>query len=97
MKALDFRRKETSYEDNYGRGIRTAHFMGRCALCGIRTYAFPDGDNDPRGILGDHAAAPMVASDYNMTGLDVPACFTCQNDTEAKYKRILGIAKGRWQ
>ncbi len=96
-KLLDFRRKETGYTDTFaGRGIRTATFQGHCTLCGTRTYAFPDGENDPRGPLGDHAAAPMVASDYGMVGPDVPACFTCQNDTEGKYDRILAIAKGCW-
>jgi hypothetical protein len=90
---LDFRRKETSYADGWDNGkIRTAHFMGHCVLCGTRTYAFPDGSNDPRGILGEHAAATMEASDYSMEGPDVPACFMCQNDTEPKYARILAIA-----
>jgi hypothetical protein len=101
---LDFRRKETSYADGWDNGkIRTAHFMGHCVCCGIRTYAFPNGGNDPRGILGDHAADAMEASDYSMVGPDVPACFMCKDDDEptrygglSKYRRILAIAKSRW-
>lgn len=100
MKALlDFRRKETSYRDDWRDGItRTAQYMGRCVLCGTRTYAFPDGENDPRGPLGDHAAMPMVASEHGMTGPNVPCCFTCQNDTTERYNMALNwaVAVGSW-
>jgi hypothetical protein len=75
----------------------TLRYMGKCVLCGRRTYAFDSGSNDPRGSLGDHAADPLVASEYSMVGPDVPACFFCQNDTSKKYERILAIAKRQWK
>lgn len=97
MADMDFRRKTIEYKDDWRGGkVRIARYMGSCALCGIRTYGFDDGEDDPRGPLGDHANASMMAADFGMTGPDVPACFTCQNDTVEKYNRLVKIAKRRW-
>lgn len=70
---------------------RIMRYYGPCSYCGIRTYAFDDGENDPRGMLGDHAADPFTLSEHVNetdaahlieTGTDVtlPACFCCTND-----------------
>jgi hypothetical protein len=64
--------------------------------CGKRTYAFEDGENDPRGPLGDHAANPFVASEYDMTGPDVPCCFSCVNTDEGRYDYALKQARKQW-
>lgn len=96
-KINDFRKESFEYVDSWRGGvIRVAHFMGKCVGCGIRTYAFEDGENDPRGFLGDHASDPLVATDYGYAGKDVPLCFSCGNDTEAKYKRGLLYAMKKW-
>lgn len=79
-----------------GSELRIVRFQGNCILCGTRTYGHDDGQDDPRGILGDHANASLVADEYDMAGPDVPACFLCQNDTEEKYKRLLARAMRRW-
>jgi len=92
----DFRRNVTTYPG--WSGDRTARYVGRCVLCGVRTFDDTD-SNDPRGPMGDHAACSMVPEDYNATGDTVPVCFTCQNDSEERYTRALRRAErvGRWQ
>jgi len=96
----DFRRTSTTYRDgwNGSYSTRTATYAGRCVNCGRRTYSDTGGD-DPRGPLGDHAAAELDPAEYGATGRTVPACFLCQNDNEAKYTRTLRLAErsGRWR
>lgn len=69
---------------------RTCRFYGPCAYCHTWTYAFDDGENDPRGMLGDHASsafdlADNIADDEarevrRVGGVELPACFTCMNE-----------------
>jgi hypothetical protein len=96
----DFRRTATTYRDgwNGSTSTRTATYAGACALCGTRTYHDTGGD-DPRGPLGDHAAAELDPADYGAVGAIVPACFLCQNDTEERYTRALRLAErvGAWR
>lgn len=96
---LDFRRRVQLYRDDWRRVSRWCRFEGACVLCGRRTFGFDDGQDDPRGPLGDHAAAPLDPTDYGATGAIVPACFLCQNDTEDRYTRLLRRAEriGGWQ
>ena len=95
---LTFRTSQPqSYYDGWRGHNRICRFRGKCIYCGTRTYAFDDGQNDPRGPLGDHAAMEFVADEYEMTGPDVPACFLCQNDTAEKYNAALDMAKRKWQ
>lgn len=94
---LDFR---VSYPqrwyDHWRQRDRICLFTGHCCLCHRRTYEFTDGENDPRGALGNHANAALVAEDYAMWGPDIPCCFLCQNDTPERYERALTIAKKQW-
>lgn len=93
----DFRRAETVYRDGWTGDTRTARYVGACVLCGRRTYD-DDGGNDPRGPMGDHAAAPLDPAEYGAVGAIVPACFLCLNDTEQRYRMALHRAQrvGRW-
>jgi hypothetical protein len=96
----DFRRTATTYRDgwNGSTSTRTATYAGSCVLCGVRTYTDTGGD-DPRGPLGDHAAAELDPAEYGATGAIVPACFLCGNDTEERYRRLLRRAEriGAWR
>lgn len=96
----DFRRTATTYRDgwNGSTSTRTATYAGACVHCGTRTYT-DTGGNDPRGPLGDHAAAPLDPTEYGATGATVPACFFCQNDTELRYTHTLRAAEraGDWR
>ncbi len=90
--------KDQEYVDSWDGGkIRICKYDGKCILCGTRTYYFTDGGNDPRGPLGGHAASPLEASEYNMIGQTLPACFMCQNDSSEKYEHLLKIAKFYWK
>ena len=75
---------------------RHYRFTGRCVACGIRTYEFDDGENDPRGPLGDHANAGLIAEDYDMIGEEVPLCCICESDYD-RYNQALSIAKKQWK
>ena len=84
------------WRDSWREADRVCRFKGRCVVCGRRTYAFDDGENDPRGVLGDHAASPVVARDYDDAGPDVPACFMCMNE-EPSYRYALEHARRVWR
>lgn len=83
---------------------RVMRYYGACYCCGIRTYAFDDGENDPRGILGDHAAdtfhladhlAPDDAAEVERFKLrDIPACFGCTNDYD-RYQMLIAAGTRR--
>ena len=83
------------WHDSWRNADRTCRYRGDCISCGRRCYGFDDGQNDPRGVLGDNAVAMFYASDYDMTGPDVVACFLCQN-IEDNYRRGLESARQRW-
>jgi len=71
------------YHDDWRRTDRVLRFVGRCIVCQCRTWAADDGENDPRGVLGDSAASPLHAGDCEMTGPDVPLCFLCANEYDS--------------
>lgn len=83
-----------------GRDI-IARYSGKCVVCGRNVYSplGQDGrayDPDPRGLfIQEHAAAHLVASEYNMAGPDVPMCFACSN-IQSEYHKGLAIARNQW-
>ena len=83
------------YRDGWQGTDRVCRYQGKCIGCGRRTYGFDDGEDDPRGPLGDHASCPLTATEYGMTGPDQPCCFLCLNDDEAQYLRTVDRAKRR--
>lgn len=88
-------------EDSWRGTTRTCRFYGHCVMCGIATYAFDDGENDPRGVLGDHAADPFELAEHlaeddgrevrRVGGVTIPACFGCTNDYD-RYQSLTGLA-----
>lgn len=96
VEKLSFRRSGPQvWRDGWRGTDRIMRFDGCCVACGRRTYSFDDGENDPRGALGDHANSSLGASDYGAVGPDVPACFCCMNE-EHSYSYALEIARKRW-
>lgn len=83
------------WHDEWRNADRILRYKGDCVVCRTSTYGFDDGQNDPRGVLGDHAASPFVAEEYELRGPDVPMCFMCANDYE-HYSRGLSVAKAKW-
>jgi len=74
---------------------RICRYQGKCISCHLRTYGFDDGQDDPRGPLGDRASAPFIAKEYDMIGPDVPCCFLCVNNEEWRYNEAVRRAKKR--
>ena len=83
---------EITYHCDWRNTDRTLRYVGDCAGCRRRTWEAADGENDPRGILGDHATHALVASEYDMIGPDVPLCAMCGNDYDP-YKAALAHAQ----
>jgi hypothetical protein len=94
----DFRRTRPQViRDDWRRTVRVCTYDGQCVVCGTRAYTFEDGENDPRGALGDHAGSALTAKDDGpgQQGPDVPVCFGCMN-VEWSYIEALRIARRRW-
>lgn len=87
--------KPQVWHDSWRKADRICRFMGACTVCNRRTYAFDDGENDPRGALGDHAASPLIAEEYERTGPDIPLCFNCANEYD-NYSYAMRVADRRW-
>lgn len=83
---LNFRTpKPQLFEDRWRNKVRRCEYVGACATCSRRCYEFADGDNDPRGPLGDHAIGRDVwlsKSERALDALDVKLvqCFNCENE-----------------
>jgi hypothetical protein len=86
-----------TWYDSWRQLERTFRYQGRCVVCRRATWAADDGENDPRGILGDHASSALVGTDYGQDpgAPDVPLCFPCAND-EPRYRAASAIAESRW-
>jgi hypothetical protein len=99
-----------AYRDPWRAQTRVMRYRGSCAAgCGRAVWEFDDGENDPRGFLGDHAAddlteevTDMVVSIYGEAYRKwiVPtfACAMCAN-TEHSYKAAIrkGVLRSSWQ
>lgn len=93
----DFRRSQPQiYYDSWRGTDRVLRYTGKCVVCRTRCYSHDDGQDDPRGILGDHSDSTMEASEYDMVGEPVAACFACMND-EHRYEVAENRAKRRWK
>jgi len=75
--------------------LRERFSRGVCIGCGKQTYTAKDYE-DPRGPLGLMVYAPLIASEYGMSGPDVAACWGCTENDEHLYRIALQRAKGFW-
>ena len=93
----DFRLREFWYRDPWRGGIyRHCQTKGQCVACGRKTFGFDDGEDDPRGVLGDHAESSLTASEFGKVGPDVPMCVPCANE-EGRYNVGVKLALKRWK
>ncbi|GAB1690708.1 methyltransferase [Krasilnikovia sp. M28-CT-15] len=82
--------------DSWRRRDRTLRYRGRCVLDGWLLWGFDDGENDPRGVLGDFTAGfSLHAEDYDLEGPSVGLCCGCGNDGD-RYRAGLDRARGHW-
>lgn len=78
---------------------RVLRYAGDCAGCGCVTWAFDDGENDPRGMLGNATAYTIESLEYDdvmPTLAPVTLCAMCANTGEA-YDRGMTLARAYWQ
>ena len=95
QKRPDFRKNGRQVID-VGDGTQCIWYVGKCPVSGVRLYKSNE-SNDPRGILGHHAATEFVASEYGMTGTTWNASWiACNNDSET-YNQMLALAKLTWR
>lgn len=73
-------------------GIRVCRKTGRCPICKTTLFAFDDGENDPRGVLGDHAASTAEYGNGKDDRREVTLCFLHANE-EWSYKAAERYAK----
>ena len=71
---------------------RVFRYTGPCPVCGRKTWSFDDGENDPRGMLGDHALWVSTFEDADGREIDVRTCSICAND-EPRYRRAERMAR----
>ncbi|WP_344515775.1 hypothetical protein [Dactylosporangium maewongense] len=58
-------------------------YRGRCIECRWLLWSCDDGDNDPRGALGEFSAGYSLDPDeLGMTGPQIGLCHRCGNDGE---------------
>jgi hypothetical protein len=85
------------YHCSFRNADRTLRYMGDCVGCGRRTWAADDGENDPRGIMGDHASHALIAVEHGMTGQDVPLCAMCGNEYEPYKAAVRHAEREVWE
>lgn len=76
--------------DPWSAGDRDLRWHGNCLVCHRNVYAFDDGDNDPRGILGDNALW-VVHPEGDDETIDLRTCAECANDA-GRQRRARQIA-----
>jgi predicted RNA methylase len=75
---------------------RVLRYRGRCIQCGWLLWGFDDGENDPRGALGDFTVGFSLHPDeYEQAGPSVGLCCGCGNDSD-RYHAGLTRARAHW-
>ncbi|GHJ45867.1 hypothetical protein Cs7R123_32090 [Catellatospora sp. TT07R-123] len=82
--------------DSWRHRDRILRYRGTCAVCSWLLWGTDDGENDPRGILGDFSAGfSLDAAGYDQIGPDVGLCTRCANDADT-YLAGLDRAHQHW-
>lgn len=83
------------WHDQWRNADRDVRWHGNCIGCGRNVYAFDDGDNDPRGVLGDNALNEVELEDLvSETTIDLICCAICANDYNL-YHNVLAIGQSQ--
>ena len=90
--------KAPQHFEGFG-GPVTVLYSGRCLNCKRTVYRTDESEcPDPRGFINVfHCASLLIASEYDMIGPDVLACWDCAQEDAGLYKRTLAKAKERWE
>ena len=80
--------------DSWRQRDRILRYTGPCIVCDRKTWAFDDGENDPRGMLGDHALWTTTAETRDGTEVELRTCSICANDYD-RYQQAMYMATER--
>jgi hypothetical protein len=72
------------WHDGWRKTDRDLRWYGTCIICARNLWAFDDGENDPRGPLGDNALWSITEDDQPPSR----TCAICAND-EGAYNKAL--------
>lgn len=70
------------WHDSWRNADRDLRWYGACIICARQLWAFDDGENDPRGPLGDNALWSITEDDQPRSR----TCAVCANEFD-EYKR----------
>lgn len=95
---VNYTTKEPQHLDGFG-GPVTVLYSGLCVNCNSTVYRTDKSESpDPRGFINMfHCASLLVASEYDMIGPDVLACWDCAQEDAGRYERTLCKAKAQWR
>jgi hypothetical protein len=84
------------WRDEWRGSVRILRYRAQCVVCGWLLWSFDDGQNDPRGVLGDFSAGySLDAADYDADGPSIGLCPRCANTFET-FRTGLARAETRW-
>lgn len=82
--------------DSWRARNRVLRYRAECAACQTPVWAFDDGENDPRGVLGDQSAAwSLDPAEHGRVGMPVGLCALCGNDSRAEARGLV-VAEREW-
>lgn len=82
--------------DSWRHADRVLRFKGKCYTCPRPTWGADDGENDPRGVLGDYADHPLRPEDADMVGPVIHLCALCANEYDT-YKIAQDYSERIWR
>lgn len=79
-----------------GSAERVLRYRAECVTCTRPVWGFDDGENDPRGALGENACHSLDPNGHDApAGMPVGLCAICANEREP-YERALTRARSVW-
>jgi hypothetical protein len=86
------------WRDAWRNAERVLRYRAECVTCTRPLWGFDDGENDPRGVLGDHSAGfSLDPYEHNAPeAMPIGLCPLCGNDGAA-YRRGLLLAGELWE
>ena len=88
------RMRVQTFHDEWRHKDRIMRFTGMCVVCNKPTWAFDDGENDPRGPLGNNALWVTMMDDEN--GHEIRTCAICANDYDLAHRAQEIAARLGW-
>lgn len=87
-----------SWRDGWRGGReRVLRFRAMCVTCDRPVWGFDDGENDPRGVLGDASAGDSLDPfEYGREGMPIGLCVLCASDYRTNTRAEV-VASRMWE